>query len=220
MKLSELITAARQRTSDEASPYLWSDAEWTRFANEAQRDACRRSRLLLDSSTEEIARISLTAGEPVYDLDSRVIFVRRARVEGQSQPLSPISHQDLDEIAPGWEDEVSEPRAMVIDFDTGKFRPYPTPKDDGIVRLTVQRLPLASMVKPTDTPEIHERFHEGLLEGMLERAYRKQDSQTRDKTREAEHAANFTREFGPPSSAIDETWLQTKHGIVPNEGNY
>ena len=46
MNLGQLISLARTRARDKVAPYLWSDDEFTEFANSAVSEACIRARLL------------------------------------------------------------------------------------------------------------------------------------------------------------------------------
>jgi hypothetical protein len=50
MNLKELRLAAREDLDDTAKPYLWSDAFLNNGANEAENEAARRARLIVDSS--------------------------------------------------------------------------------------------------------------------------------------------------------------------------
>lgn len=217
MTLTDLIVLARARVTDTLAPYLWSDIEWTGYANEAQREACRRARLIVDSSTTAICRISLVALTPTYALDPRVIFIRRVKLSTVDKPLGRASYKDLDRAVPGWESEAGEPMAHVPDMDTGKFRPYPTPSAAYTANLTVVRLPLEDMAG-SDEPEINARYHESLLYWMLYRAYSKQDSETIDPVKASENLAFFEQEFGKKSSAIDEEWIEREHGYTDEEG--
>lgn len=220
MNLGELISVARDRSDDKFAPFLWSDAEWVSFANDAEREACRRSRLIVDSSNCDIGEIRLRAGGKTYDLDQRILFIRRAKLQGRSQPLGRASYKDLDRCRPDWEDETGEPQAYVPDMDTDKFRPYPTPTEAGVVKLTVVRLPMVDMVDLDDAPEIKPHLHDSLVFWMLYRAYSKQDSETKDDKKAAGNLALFENEFGKKSSAIDETWLQHEQGYIEEEGHF
>lgn len=210
--------AARIRLGDRKASYLWADEELDAFANDAQNEACRRARLLIDSSTEEITLISLSAGEATYPLDPRILFLRRVKMTGVSQKLRPVSYKDLDTHQPDWQDETGEPRHYVPDMDTDLFRPYPTPEVAGTVRLTVVRLPLAPMVDDGDVPEVKPHLHESLLDWVCHRAYSKQDADTQDDEKAAIYLARFELEFGKKSSAVDEEWINREHGFTPEEG--
>lgn len=220
MNLEQLIASARNRSNDLAAPFLWSDEEWTEYANDAEEEACRRARLIVDSTTDDVTLITLNTTDATYDLDQRVIFIKRAKLAGRSEVLHPISFEDLDRCAPDWENETGEPRNYVPDMDEDVFRPYPSPDVAGEVRLTVIRTPLEPMAKLEDTPEIKPRYHLGLVDWMLYRAYSKPDAETKNDTKATAHLDAFEAEFGKKSSAINEVWLNREHGYLPAEGNF
>ena len=196
MKLGELIATARSRADDIAAPYLWSDAEWTEYANDAENEACRRARLITDASTTEICEAAITSGNGVITLDKRVIFVRRVKLTSQSQPLRSIDYRDLDISYPDWEQQVGAPRAWVRNWETNKARLWPVPDSNGLAQLRVVRLPLAPMANLTaDSPEINARFHASLVYWMLFRAYSKTDSQTIDSKKASENVALFEQDL-------------------------
>src|SRR6266404_4709307 len=104
MQLIDLITLFRTEAGDETEPFLWSPDEVIEFANDAQDEACRRARLLVDSSTAGICSIAVTAaGLGVVTLDPRVVFVRRARF-ATMLPLKRMNMQDMESFNPFWQD--------------------------------------------------------------------------------------------------------------------
>lgn len=220
MILTDLISVARYRVDDLVAPYLWSDTEWTEYLNDAQNEACRRARLIVDSTTASICSISLTNLGVTYPLDDRILFIKRVKLSGRVTPLLPASFKDLDRVVPGWEDETGEPTSYVKDMDDNLFRPYPTPAAAYTVNLTVIRLPLIVMDDSDQSPEIKPRWHLSLVHWMLYRAYSKQDSETRDAKKAAENLAMFENEFGKKSTAQDETWINREHGYTEEEGVY
>ncbi len=220
MNLEELITSARSRSNDTVEAYLWTDLEWAEYATDAEAEACRRARLIVDSTTDEVTLITLNSTDATYDLDQRVIFIKRAKLVGRSEVLRPVSFEDLDRCTPDWETETGEPRHYVPDMDEDKFRPYPSPDAAGEVRLTVVRTPLAPLVESFDEPEIKPRYHLGLVNWMLYRAYSKPDAETKNDIKAADHLAAFEAEFGRKSSAINEVWLNREHGYLEDEGNF
>lgn len=220
MTLAELLADARMKSTDDVAPYLWSDAELKGYANEAEREACRRGRLIVDSTSTQVCNITLAANRATTILSPKVFFVNRAKLVGESLPLTPISYKDLDRQVPGWEDTTGTPTHFVKDMDSGKFRPYPTPTAATAVRLTVTRMPLCDMTEDTDEPEIRPHLHESLVHWMLYRQYSKPDADTEDEAKAAKHLALFEQEFGKKSSAFDEAWIEREHGYTPDEGVY
>lgn len=202
MQLTELVAECRRRLDDTVAPYLWSDAELIAHLNEAEREACIRSRLITDRSTAGIVVISLVAGTASYNLSPLVIEIRRAKVDGQHAPLTHTSLEALDREYTNWESSQGDPRQFFeADHD---IQIVPKPRENGTLRLVVYRLPLTDMVLPTDpvtpgaknAPEIPAEFHLQLVPWALHRAYLKRDNDTYDETRSNAHLAEFEANFG------------------------
>lgn len=220
MTLNEIIKQARTLSDDLVDPGKISRATWIIYANEAQEEACRRSRPLLDSTTAEICQVALTSSDTVYDLDSRILFVRRVKLSTNAVPLQRVSRKTLDQQRAGWESETGEPIAYVPDMDTNKLRPYPSPDGNYTANLVVVRLPLVSMAEGDDEPELPARMHKGLVDWMLHRAYSTVDGELYNPKKADYHEARFVAEFGQRSTAQDEIWIEREHGYEPDEGIY
>lgn len=208
MTLAELITLFRNEADDVAEPYLWSDDELLEFANDAEAEAARRARLLVDSTTAELCSLAVAAAAGgLVPLDARVMFVRAARLAGEL-PLGRATVADMLEINPFWQDaRAGRPRLFVTDYQTGALQLWPAPDADATLKLTVVRTPLAEMNDGQDSPEIAPRWHRSLRHWMLYRAYSKQDAEANDPKKAADSLALFEQEFGKKSSAIDEAWI-------------
>jgi hypothetical protein len=208
MTLRELIDLFRMEVDDTQEPLLWSDAEAMDFANDAQQEACRRARLLVDSTTTAICAVTaLASGAGLVALDARVIFVRRIRA-ANSLPLKRMNMQDMEAANPYWQDSAADtPQAFIPDYTTGSLMLWPKPAVNTDYTLTVIRAPLADMDSDDDVPEIAARWHRSLRHWMVFRAYSKQDSEAADPKKAAAALALFEQEFGAKSSAIDETWI-------------
>jgi hypothetical protein len=210
MQLIDLINLFRREVDDTVAPYLWSDEEIIDFANDAQDEACRRARLLIDSTTPELCQLNVPlANEGLVLLDERTLFVRHARIEGGHRALQRATVRDLDAKHWNWRDHPPRPPvAFVTDYETGKLLLWPRPDTDVTLRLTVVRLPLVQMNDGQDRPEINPRLQRSLRFWMMFRAYSKQDSQANDPKKAADSLVLFEQEFGKKSSAIDETWIE------------
>jgi hypothetical protein len=220
MNLEELIDTTRQEIREVTSPSLFTDELLTRYANDAVNEACRRARLLIDSTTVEICLLTFDANDPMAELDQRIIFVRRAKIVGQTRPLSRTVHRELDSERSGWEDETNSiPSHFVTDWQTGYLRLYPTPTATLDVALTVVRLPLAAMVKDADTPEINARYHDSLIHWMKYRCYLTKDADIYDKDEALKCLGLFELEFGKRSSAVDEEWIAREQQLA-DDGTY
>jgi hypothetical protein len=146
MTLTELDTAFRERADDVATPYLWSLALVLQYANEAQNEANRRSRLLGDTTTAAVCQIPIVAGTSTYAVDPRVLFIRRVQLGTQDFPLQKYQVGDLDRSFPGWErsTDVSSPEVW-CPVEDHKIRLVPTPDANDTLYLHVIRDPLAPM---------------------------------------------------------------------------
>lgn len=215
MTLGELIDLFRSVTHDVSTPPMWSDDEITEYANDAEREACRRARLLVDSTSYSI---DLSINEPMYTIDPKIIFIRRVKLASQTKPLPKIVLKDLDENMPGWEGMTGNVLLYCTDIETGKIRFIKTPIVADTVSMTVIRLPNKDMVASGDTPEIKAHYHRSLINWMCFRGYSKQNADTVDKTKADIFEARFTADFGLLSSAMDESWIENNHGIDGFEG--
>ena len=74
MKVSEIMSIFRAETKDKAKPYFVDELMALGFLNQAQSEAARRARLLVDSTSQEICRVQITAGEPVVSIDPGRVF--------------------------------------------------------------------------------------------------------------------------------------------------
>ena len=110
MKLSDLIRICRSEGGDLSVPPLWARDDLVGYANEAEREACRRALLLTDSSTSDLCALAVVAGDPVISLPAKIIDVMRARLESQKGIMLGIATvAELDASDPGWEDQTGTP---------------------------------------------------------------------------------------------------------------
>jgi hypothetical protein len=222
MTLTEIIgNLVRPRLDDANSPYMISDAEMIVYANEAQMEAARRARLFIDSTTAEITQIAATANSWRHTLDSRVMFVKRARFSGQSFNLKKRSVDWMDQHVPGWEDhDAGTPIYYFTDYDSGYLCTYPKLEIADTLKLTVVREPLAALDELTDTPELKGRHQYGMVDWILHRCYAKKDADVYDPQKSLEHLALFEAEFGKRSTAKDEYYIHEHYDFEAGEGVY
>jgi hypothetical protein len=208
MKLSELIISAQNQADEviDKPDLLWSEAEWTEYANDAEKEACIRANLLLDQ-TSAFAVLTITSGIATYALSEKVLIVKRAKLTSGTEPLVKTSRRVLDATYPNWETESGTTRSWLPD-GTNKITLYKIPSANDTLNLMISRLPEADMLlagSESISPEIDVQYHLGLVDWMLHRAYSKQDSETLDKGKAKEHLKRFTARFGerPPASIIN-----------------
>lgn len=221
MKLRELRLIVREAADDTVKPFLWSDAFIAQTLNEGEVQACRRARLLVDSSTTEVCRITLTADKELYDIDPRVIFIRRVKLSTTGVPIGFARVRDMDEAMNDWESETGTVVGWVPDFTSGKLRLYRTPTSAEVpatLTLTVVREPLEPMTDDDHQPEIRPRHQHALQHWALFRMFSKRDLETYDPQRAADHLALFEAEFGPASTAVDEQWIDQNYNYSQDIG--
>ena len=220
MNLAGLLEICRRELDDTAEPFLWDDAELIEHAVDAQNEACRRARLIVDSTTTAICTIATVIGQSVYTLDPRVIRVNRARLTGEVMPLCPMMLRDVDAQYPGWEDwEDGTPAYWIPDYETNKIRLMRPPDAVGTLNLQVVRLPLVDPKVEEDDLEIREEYQRSLRHWVLYRAWMKRDSETYNEKAAAGALALFEQEFGRKQGAYDEQWMVQYYNEA-NNGRY
>jgi hypothetical protein len=204
MTLKELIEEARSDVDDEVEPYLWSDADWTRYLNDAENEACARAHLLVDSATPEICTIALEAGTGLYTLDARVLTVKRVKLASQAKPLTQTTRDTLDDKVWDWENRDGDPECFGSE-SRNELLLVPAPDAADTAYLTVARLPLAAMSDlDNHSPEIAAQYHRGLISWAISRAYLKNDEDTFNLKKSQVYEAKFALKFGYPVSAKAE----------------
>lgn len=212
MKLARLREICRLEIDDVAEPYGVTDEDLDECINDAQNEACRRARLLRDSTTTATSTIALVANTATYALDPRVIRVDRARISGETSPLAMMLMRDADRLLPGWEDySAATPYTLIPDYESGKIRLIPKPSANGTLLLTVIRLPLAEMDNDDDDLSIPEHHQRSLRHWVAYRIFSRPDSQLHDPKAAENSLTLFMAEFGQAQPAYDEAWVQTHY---------
>lgn len=221
MLVSELLAQFRAQTNDIGVPSLCSDQEFILYLNEAEREACARARLIIDSTTEEICKVQLTAGVQTYPLDDRIIFINRLRTNNHNQPITRIKMEILDNEDPLWETRTGRVEKYVIGYQSRSLVFYKTPTVDQEIRMTVVREPLEKMKSLSDSPEILERYHLPLLYWCYFRFYSKLDTEQNNEEYAKKYLGLFDQEFGSKAaaSAREEEWQLRIEGMY-NDGAY
>lgn len=190
MKTSAVIAEFRRRALDTVVPYLWSDDEALLYANEAHKAWVRMIRGLRDS-TSELTYLDLASGDEYVELDTRIIDVISARLDGDVP-------REIDVVGP--RHELARARrtpgrlvALVKGEDEVALRAVSIPTEAYSVRLSVDRMPLKDLTFNSSL-EIREEHGMKLVEGMLAMAYGKQDPETMDNVKAAKYQTDFERE--------------------------
>ena len=199
MNLGEIESLTRREIDDEvgndASRYV-KQVQIYAYANEAENEACRRARLLVDSSTAAICQIAVVACTAVYAFDERIIFIKRGKLAGGTAALGKASHVIMDERCPGWEAKSGVVEAFVTGLHSNQLQLYKIPNSDDTLKLTVIRTPLVAMTSPAAIPEIPSRLHLPLILWIKHKIFNNQDKELFDKTRADKSLADFEKYFG------------------------
>lgn len=225
MTLGELLQLLRASILNDRSDrvsgsndYLWTDETLVTYINEAQRRFAVRGLVLRDSTTDEVTKLTLVAGQTIYPLHESVFAVLSARTDGQQADLNRVGHSALGAYrAPtdNWVDPAvvtglpSGPALAfatdesVSDADTNQLsqvnlRIYPEPaaaQAGTIVRLRVLRKPIQKLIVGADsmTPEIPEDHHIEMLDWAAYLALRIVDDDAGSARRAGEFAASFEK---------------------------
>ena len=212
MTLEELRAAFRLRADDTAPKYLWDDAEIDGFANAAEREACVRGRLIVDSADLDVCRIAVSAGVAGYALSPLVIALDEVRLVSSGKALRKVHQAEADAWAAAQSDV---PLAWLQQDSAGGLRLLPTPQADDVLALTVTRLPLRAMVGDGDVPEIAAMWHERLLDWMLHLAYLKRDADTAALELADRYAQRFAAWFG---GAVSARLMEARRVSAPGYG--
>lgn len=221
MNAERLIEILRQQIDDVSAPQFFSDETLMYFLTEAEEQACRRAKLLVDSTTAQICEIPLPANTtPLFDLDRRVIFIRRVKLSSNGRILGVERTRDLDAGIRNWEARTGSPMAYLTDYESDKIRFDRTPTADDTALLQVTRLPLKEITDLGQEPEIHRRWHHSLLHWVRYRCYSTEDEQVFDPNKASLALGLFEGEFGTESSAQNEQWDHENLPLDHLDGHY
>lgn len=213
MTVEELEAMFRADIRDAKAPYLFTSADFLRFLNEAELQACIRADLLLEEEDADLCTIAVTAPSAIYALHAAVTRVHFATftAEGSDEPtrLTLITRPELTRLRPRWRERTEPPREL-IPMDR-KVRFGCIPEENGTLQLEVYRTPLTPMAAADDEPEIAAQHHTALIQWCLYRAYSRPDVERFDRQAADRALAEFERTFGPPPDAN----LRKEGEIVP-----
>lgn len=188
MQLQQLITLFRQEAFDTAQPYLWSDAELTSYANEAQEMYCRQTAAIRDASSSA-AQLAVTANSQWAPLDDRVLKIRWARSALTNKLLLVKDVADLPET--DRPPVVYAPRFIYMGVEDGKVMFDSIPAVNDTIMLMVERMPMFALQFSADELEITPSHQSMLTHWMMFRAFGKPDSDAYNPARSANERQLF-----------------------------
>jgi len=194
----EILDEVRRMLDDEVRPYKWTDTELVNHLNTTLDDIDRVTENIRDVSTADVVDITLVEDQIDYALDSRILEVETARVDGETTFLKKRFTEYMDRAYPLWRtDDVvfDTPTKYVLDYKADTISFYPPPDADIAgtdVNLTVIRTeitPFTTANLGATTPELNSMYHNELPYGVLKRAYLKAGETTFDEKRAATFGA-------------------------------
>ncbi len=213
----ECWDAARDLGIDDADR-LWTQSEMDRYINRIYFDIARRTLCIYDSTTPEVCQIAsdpvdwttyeegtldyIWANDPtgwlyhrdvapyLYPLHKSILEVNEAKWATRPWKLSIVSVSKW-QVNPWWEQVAGAPTECALDLESGKLALNYRSEASDIIRLAVNRLPLAQLVDDSDIPEFKEDYHSAFLGGVLGQMYAKQDADTFDKEKASERRAEY-----------------------------
>jgi hypothetical protein len=153
MTRSEIIDQVRSRLFDTEDPLLWSDADLDEYLNNIVNHLCDECGLIEDATTPSICQISVVADTTTYDIDSRIIRIKRAKLASQTQPLNIIRvncASYMDARYNDWENADSGVPTLLLasGFGNNKVRLYPPRDTTDTLNMIVYRRPLVALGPP------------------------------------------------------------------------
>lgn len=180
---------------DDVKPYRWDTEKLLRWLDLGQTEACRRQRLIVDDTSEDVCRLTTVPLRPRYDLDPRVMLLMSlTRPDGT--PIVKTTENDLNHRFQNW--RLWEPGYPTHYIQAGlEITLFPAPATEEVLSLRVWRLPLNPITKATDLLEIDPAYQEDLAHYVAAKAFRMPDEDLRDMQVAQWHEDQFNATFGP-----------------------
>ena len=203
MDSTGLYDAFRSDVVDTARPYLWSDEEVWRYANDAYRMFVRLIGGVPDFDSD-ICAVSVVPGEAVADIDPNIVRIMSATRRSDSNVIEIINSTDLGKMR---SKDYGQTKQLVMDSREGPVRYavlglrkntlrwIQVPIEADTIDLVIYRLPLNTITgEGEELTDVEEDHHIHLLDWMKHLAYKKQDADTFNPQASAKGEADF-REY-------------------------
>ena len=203
MTSDDLYALFRSDIVDAAAPYLWSDTEVWSYMNDAYRMFARLTGGIPDT-TSALTRLTLTPGAATNTVSPLILRFRSAYLLSDGTELKIINEAEIPLRGDRDYGQVNIQRRsslqgkveyMITGMDRsaagGLVRWQRIPDVADTVQLSVQRMPLDTVERGFEFPEIGEEHVEHFMLWMKHRAYGKQDAETFDRGRRDEYGQAF-----------------------------
>lgn len=223
----QILTQARRFLDDavgesdnpDGSPNLWPDVELLQHLDEAQMEACLRTRALIDSMTAAVCTIPITAGVSQYALHEAIIVVQRFELRPIDTTrswtvLRRTNFDELDEHECNWRQRRGRPCAVVQDLDQRMLVLAAVPSEDYTLHLTVWRHPLERqrIMRLGDPTLVRPEHAMALAHWVAYRGFSNMDAETTEPKKMSDHLALFTDTFGERPTVGQIKALATDNG--------
>lgn len=185
--VGDLIKAFREDERDAVEPFLWTDAQLVRFANEALTEFALETKSIYDDSSY-ITRFDYAAGQQDFELHPAVIDVVEAYAAGRQLRVTAPGVVRRNELPSG-----GTPELLVLNRSANALKLYPAPALAGSLELTVIRKPLGEVGKADAIPDVPQDERRHLLLYMAHRAYNVHDADVFDPAKARDFLSEFQR---------------------------
>lgn len=183
----ELFDTFREEVVDLIKPYLWSNDEVTRYANDAYAMFIRLIGGIADFTTTAVCQVAVTAGNAAVTLHPKILRVTQVYRVSDGKEVLVANNTDLETLLKDVDyfelprllhsTQQGQIRYLVIGAQRGVGQLVMVPAANDSLQLAVYRLPLLDIVDDTHLmDEIGEEHHLHLIEWMKHLAYKKSDA--------------------------------------------
>lgn len=178
MNTTELLALFRTEVSDNALPYLWSDAFIYTYIDEAQKQFCRLTEGIEDSRSYTLG---IKVGTIWYDIDPNILKIRSAHDSATGKEIPIVASEKMTNAGLWFDGGTGPLKVLIAGLEKGALRALPIPNVASTVELRTFRLP--ADVAAGDDFEIDAQHVLNLLYWVKYRAYSVQDADAGDKGR-------------------------------------
>lgn len=200
MNSTGLYEAFRSDVVDTARPFLWSDDEVWRYANDAYRMFVRLTGGVADFLSDACA-IEVVSGEAIVDQHPSILRIMEAQLRSNKNAVEIINSSDVGKMRSTdygqvkqliLDDKSGPVRYMVHGMQRGKARLVQVPEVNDFIDMHIYRLPLEMITgDDQELTDVDEDHHSHLLDWMKHLAYKKQDAETFNPQASAQGKADF-----------------------------
>jgi hypothetical protein len=218
---AQIEAEARVLLDDTVEEYRHTSDELRGYGNNGVAEVCLRLRCLQDASSD-ICALDYAEDDRTVTLDASILAVRRARLDGQRDPLRLTNARWLDKHYPGWDDDAltsaGRPEACIFDYGARTLTFNCPVSADGTVMLSVWRLPREDelLEGDDDEPVCPEHTHRALKHWIAHEALAQKDGEKGDAERSQLELNKFEALVGPrPTFAAIQAWSVMKERKIP-----